>query len=189
MDFLTPRAASHEHTSLIPKQFAWCMINKNIIRFFWIYQSDTTAATYLKAARSLRPFSRFEKTNSGWNYELTLTLHCTSVSQTMVNDTTPDIARTPHAFIKRVGCLGQRVGCAIYAEEAVTNTMMGRLSNTLHLKTDSMAMSLSHTILLNRCINKLFFNQEKVDMTSFFLSVHIKNFWKSNRFMILFILF
>ena len=84
----------------------------------------------------------------------------------MVNDTTPDIARTPDAFIKRVGCPGQRVGCAIYAEEAVTNTMMGRLSNTLHLKTDSVAMSLSHTILLNRCINQLFFNQEKVDTTT-----------------------
>ena len=39
----------------------------------------------------------------------------------MVNDATPDIARMPHTFIKRIGRPGQRVGCAIYAEEAVTN--------------------------------------------------------------------
>ena len=84
----------------------------------------------------------------------------------MINDATPDIVRTPHTFVKRIGFPGQRVGCDIYAEEAVANAMMERLSNTLHLKTDSVAMSLSHTILLNRCINQLFFNQEKVDTTT-----------------------
>ena len=68
----------------------------------------------------------------------------------MINDATPDIGRTPHTFIKRIGSPGQRVGCAIYTEEAVTNAMMRRLSNTLHLKTTSVAMSLSQIILLNR---------------------------------------
>ena len=76
--------------------------------------------------------------------------HCTTGSQTMINDTTPDIARTPHTFIKRIGCPGQRVGCAIYAEEAVANAMMKRLSNAIHLKTATVAMSLSQTILKNR---------------------------------------
>ena len=66
-------------------------------------------------------------------------------------------------FIKRISCPGQRVGCAIHAEEAVTNAMMKRLSNGLHVKTATVAMSLSQTILLNRCINQLFFDQEKVD--------------------------
>ena len=91
----------------------------------------------------------------------------------MVNDATPDIARTPHTFIKRIGCPGQRVGCVIYAEVAVTNVMMKQLSNALHLKTATVAMSLSQTILLNRCINQLFFNQEKfwILQPSFFLSV------------------
>ena len=84
----------------------------------------------------------------------------------MVNDATPDIARTPHTFIKRVGCPGQRVGCVIYAEEAVTNAMMEQLSNALHLKKTYVAISLSQTILLNRCINQLFFNQEKVDTST-----------------------
>ena len=81
----------------------------------------------------------------------------------MINDATPDIVRTPHTFVKRIGFPGQRVGCAIYAEEAVANAMMERLSNALHLKTATVAMSLSQTILLNRCIDQLFFNQEKVD--------------------------
>ena len=84
----------------------------------------------------------------------------------MVNDATPDIARMPHTFIKRISCPGQRVDCAIYAEEAVTNAMMKRLSNALHLKRATVAMSLSQTILLNRCINQLFFNQEKVDTST-----------------------
>ena len=82
----------------------------------------------------------------------------------MINDATPDIARTPHTFIKRIGSPGQRVGRAIYAEEAVAYAMMERLSNALHLKT--VAMSLSQTILLNRCIDQLFFNQEKVDTST-----------------------
>ena len=84
----------------------------------------------------------------------------------MVIDATPDIARTPHTFIKRIDCPGQRVACAIYAEIAVTNAMMKRLSNALHLKTATMTMSLSQAILLNRCINQLFFNQEKVDTST-----------------------
>ena len=61
----------------------------------------------------------------------------------MINDATPEIARTLHTFIKRIGCPGQRVGGAIYAEEAVANAMMERLSNALHLKTATVAMSLS----------------------------------------------
>ena len=52
----------------------------------------------------------------------------------MINDATPDIARTPHTLIKQIGCPGQRVGCAIYAEEAVANAMIERLSNAFHLK-------------------------------------------------------
>ena len=44
--------------------------------------------------------------------------------------------------------------------------MMERLSNALHLKTTTMAMSLSQTILMNRCINQLFYNQEKVDTST-----------------------
>ena len=62
-----------------------------------------------------------------------------------------------------IGSPGQRFGCAIYAEEAVANAMLERLSNALHSKTATVTMSLSQTILLNRCINQLFFNQEKVD--------------------------
>ena len=84
----------------------------------------------------------------------------------MINDATPDIARTPHTFIKRIGSPGQRVGCAIYAEEAVANAMVERLSNALHLKTATAAMSVSQTTLLNRCINQLFINQEKVDTST-----------------------
>ena len=84
----------------------------------------------------------------------------------MINDAIPDIARTPHTFIKRIGCPGQRVGCAINAEEAVANAMMERLSNALHLKTATVAMSLSQTILKNRCINQLCYNQEKVDTST-----------------------
>ena len=82
----------------------------------------------------------------------------------MINDATPDIVRTLHTFIERIGCPGQRVGCPIYAEEA--NAMMERLSNALHLKTATVAMSLSQTILKNRCINQLFYNQEKVDTST-----------------------
>ena len=89
-----------------------------------------------------------------------------SGSQTMINDATPDIARTPHTFIKRIGSPGQRIGCAIYAEEAVANATVERLSNALHLKTATAAMSLSQTILLNRCINQLFINEEKVDTST-----------------------
>ena len=96
--------------------------------------------------------------------------HCTTGSQIMINDATLDIARTPHTFIKRIGCPGQRVGCAIYAEEVVANEMMGRLSNPLHLKTATVAMSVSQTILKNRCINQLFYNQEKVDTSTKFFS-------------------
>ena len=59
----------------------------------------------------------------------------------MINDATPDIARTPHMFIKRIGCPGRRVGFAIYAEEAVANAMMERLSNPLHLKTATVPQS------------------------------------------------
>ena len=92
--------------------------------------------------------------------------HCTTGSQTLINDATPDIARTPHTFIKRIGCPGQRVDCAMYAEEAVANAMMERLSNALHLKTATMAMNFSQTILKNRCINQLFYNQEKVDTST-----------------------
>ena len=44
----------------------------------------------------------------------------------MINDATPDIVRTPHTFIKRIGCPGQSVVCAIYAEEAVANAVMER---------------------------------------------------------------
>ena len=95
-----------------------------------------------------------------------IALHCTSGSQTMINDATPDIARTPHTFIKRIGSPGQHVGCAIYAEKAVANAMVERLSNALHLRTATAAMSLGQTILLNRCINQLFFNQEKVDTST-----------------------
>ena len=84
----------------------------------------------------------------------------------MIDDATPDIARTPHTFIKRIRSAGQRVGFAIYAEEAVANAMMKRLSNALHLKTATVAMRLSQTILLNRCINQLFFDQEKVDSST-----------------------
>ena len=79
-------------------------------------------------------------------------------------------------FIKRIGCPGQLVGCAIYAEEAVANAMVERLSNALHLKTATVAMSLSQTILLNRCINQLFFNQENVDtLTRLFSEFVCKN--------------
>ena len=88
--------------------------------------------------------------------------HCTTGLQTMINDAAPDIARTPHTFIKRIGCPGQCVGCAIYAEEAVANAMMERLSNALHLKTATVSMSLSQTI----CINQLFYKQEKVDTST-----------------------
>ena len=84
----------------------------------------------------------------------------------MIKNATPDIARTPHTFIKRIGSPGQRVGCAVYAEESVANAMMERLSNALHLKTATIAMSLSQTIFLNRYINQLFFNQEKVDTST-----------------------
>ena len=92
--------------------------------------------------------------------------HCTTGSQTMINDATPDIARTPHTFIKRIGCPDQRVGCVIYAEEAVANAIMEWLSNALHLKTATVTMSLSPTILKNRCINQLFYNQGKVDTST-----------------------
>ena len=92
--------------------------------------------------------------------------HCTTGSQTMINDASPDIARTPHTCIKRIGCHGQRVGCAIYAEEAVANAMMERLSNALHLKTAIVAMSLGQTILKNRWITQVFYNQEKVDTST-----------------------
>ena len=44
--------------------------------------------------------------------------------------------------------------------------MMERLSNALHLKTATVAMNLSQTILKNRCINQLFYNQEKVDTST-----------------------
>ena len=105
--------------------------------------------------------------------------HSATGSQTMINDATPDIARTLHTFIKRIGCPGQRVGCAIYAEETVANAMMERLSNALHLKTGTVAMSLSQTILNNRCINQLFYNQEKVDTSTKLFSEctfqHIQN--------------
>ena len=105
-------------------------------------------------------------------------LHCTSGSQTMINDATPDIARTPHTFIKRIGSpLTLRIDCDIYAEEAVANAMMERLSNALHLKTATVAMSLSQTILLNRCINQLFFNQEKVDTSTKLFSE-----WRNSEF-------
>ena len=97
----------------------------------------------------------------------------------MINDATPDIGRTPHTIIKRIGSPGQRVGCAIYSEEAVANAMMERLSNALHLKTATMTMSLSQTILLNRCINQLFFNQEKVD-TSTKLYSECRQVWQKS---------
>ena len=94
--------------------------------------------------------------------------HCTTGSQTMINDATPDIARTPHTFIKRIGCPGQRVGCAIYAEEAVANAMMERLSNALHLKTATVAMSyLTIDVSTNYSITK----KKWILQPSFFLSV------------------
>ena len=87
------------------------------------------------------------------------------ITNNAYNDATPDIARTPHTFIERIGYPGQRVGCAIYAEEA-TNAMMKRLSNALYLKTPTVAVRFDQTILLNICINQLFFNQDKVDTST-----------------------
>ena len=101
---------------------------------------------------------------------------CTTGSQTMIDDAIPDIARTPHTFIKRIGCPGQCVGCAIYAQEAVAIAMIERLSNALHLKTATVEMSLSQTILKNRCINQLFYNQEKVDTSTKLFSECIKHY-------------
>ena len=64
----------------------------------------------------------------------------------------------------------------------LANAMMERLSNTLHLKTATVAMSLSQTILKNRCINQLFYNQEKVDtLTKLFSECGVWNDEKSER--------